>query len=105
MADTALAILPPDTALYIPSALAKGDILAARGDTQGAIDWVVTANELGATLQLPTPALLALTRLLGLDPTTERVEAMDHLLESFVEGRDSPLVLDAIRVRGSVSFA
>lgn len=105
MADTALAILPPDTALYIPSALAKGDILVARGDTQGAIDWVETANELGATLQLPTPALLALTRLLGLDPTTERVEAMDHLLESFVEGRDSPLVLDAIRVRGSVSFA
>jgi tetratricopeptide (TPR) repeat protein len=98
MADIALAALSTDIALFIPSAIAKGDALLAQGQPAEAKPWYEKALEVGEVLSMRTPQLLAMTRLVGVDPSSERRTALASLLESWVEGRDHPLVQDGVRV-------
>lgn len=95
MADAALAVLPPDNAMYLGSAMAKGRALAVQGDEVHALEWLEKALALGRALDLPTPTLRAMVHLVEIDAAEERCALLEEAIDTFTEGRDHPLILNA----------
>ena len=94
-AEEAADVVPVDDGAFAPIAIALGDICGAEGDPQAALEWFDRATESAASVGLRMPEVVARSRAAQVDPGDDRVEALRELLDTFTEGAENRLLLQA----------
>lgn len=101
--DEALGVLPEDSPMWPPIGISKGDVVAALGDRSSAAGWYERAIASARSHDGRMAELGARTRLAGIEPSGERLDALASVLAGFTEGHSHRAILEAeelLRRRG-----
>ena len=94
-AEEAANVIGGDDGQFAPIAVALGDITRAEGDPRGALEWYDRATACAQAVSLSMPEVVSRARAAELDRNDERLAALAELLDTFTEGAENRLLLQA----------